>query len=1089
MLIHATVRHRLCRTTHDSSMPFTTLGLSPSPFLHLAHVSSVFLFCLYIFLQVSCPLIPTSYTLFFLPSGSDLTTHLPYQPIPNSSVSASLNFIPAAFLTKNKFVVFGLCSPYWRKTNFLFTLLLLLSGDININPGPIASTSFNFANLNIRSCASITLELNKPAVLQEFILDHSIDILFLSETWLTTDSLTSTLNSITPPGYSLIHCPRLDRHGGGLAVIYRSHLKIKRLSIPSFTSFESLCVQLTFSSSSYTFMNIYRPPSLSMPQFISDFSSLLEHFASSPSEIIISGDFNIHIDTPLAPYVSSFLTLLDTFDLQQHVNFPTHTSGHTLDLLISKSSSTLISETDYSNPALSDHYAVLSILSIPIPSRLPRITKFIRSISKVDPVKFSNDILKSVLYTSPASTLDSYLLQFNSTLSSLLDKYAPLKSITCSSRPHKPYITDEILKAKTLRSTLETTYRKSKTPENKLKFKQQAKLITKLITTSRRKYFRDLISSHSTQPKKLWSAMDSLLSRKLPKSLPTYSSASLLASTFLKFFDNKITLLCSTFSNISPSEDFLHPNPSHPPTTLSDFSPASADEVRCAILASSSATCSLDSIPTRLLKSCLDSLVIPITTLINFSLSEATFHPLLKSAIVNPLLKKPVLPHDDLASYRPISNLNFISKILERIIHSRLSDHLQTFPSISSYQSAYRKYHSTETALLRIHNDLLLGINQQKVSALVLLDLSAAFDTIDHNILLNRLTRTFGVTGKALSLLSSYITNRTQSLTINNHLTSPSPLHTRVPQGSVLGPLLFSLYTTPLSFLFKDSPVSFHLYADDTQLYISFTASESAKNLSILSSTLDSVHAWLTANRLSVNPSKTEYLLVGSRQQRSKLISSSLTFRGNVIVPSDTVRNLGVLFDSELSFHNHISRICSSSFYHIRRLRQVRSSLDKNSAIILANALVTSKLDFCNSLFYGLPSASINRLQKVQNALARVVVPSVKRTDHITPTLRDLHWLPVNNRITFKIASITFKTLQSQRPSYLFDLLTLHKPSRNLRSSDLHLLTVPFVKTAFGRRSFSYAAPVIWNSLPLQLRMSTSISSFHRGLKTFLFPP
>jgi hypothetical protein len=470
-------------------------------------------------------------------------------------------------------------------------------------------------------------------------------------------------------------------------------------------------------------------------------------------------------------------------------------------------------------------------------------------------------------------------------------------------------------------------------------------------------------------------------------------------------------------------------------------------------------------------------------------LSEATFHPLLKSAIVSPLLKKHVLPHDDLASYRPISNLNFISKILERIIHSRLSDHLQTFPSISSYQSAYRKYHSTETALLRIHNDLLLGINQQKLSALILLDLSAAFDTIDHKILLKRLSCTFGVTGKALSLLSSYLINRTQSLAINDHLTNPSPLLTGVPQGSVLGPLLFSLYTTPLSLIFKNSPVSFHLYADDTQLYISFSASESAKNLSILSSTLDSVHAWLTANRLSVNPSKTEYLLVGSSQQRKKLISSSLIFQGNLIVPSDTVRNLGVAFDSELSFHNHISKICSTSFYHIRHLRQVRSSLDKNSAIILANALVSSKLDFCNSLFYGLPATSVNRLQKVQNALARVVVPSVKRSHHITPTLRDLHWLPINNRITFKVASITFKTLQSQQPSYLFDLLSPHKPSRNLRSADLHLLTVPFVKTAFGRRSFFYAAPTIWNSLPLHLRMSTSILSFYSGLKTFLFPP
>lgn len=172
---------------------------------------------------------------------------------------------------------------------------------------------------------------------------------------------------------------------------------------------------------------------------------------------------------------------------------------------------------------------------------------------------------------------------------------------------------------------------------------------------------------------------------------------------------------------------------------------------------------------------------------------------------------------------------------------------------------------------------------------------------------------------------------------------------------------------------------------------------------------------------------KKEYLLVGSSLQRNKLISSSHTFRGNTLVRSDTVRNLAVVFDSEHSFHSHISKICSTSFYHIRHLRQVRSSLDRNSEIVLANALVSSKPDFCSSLFYGLPATSVNRLQRIQNALDRVVFPSVKRSHHITPTLRDIHWLPVSNRITFKVDSITFKTLQFQRPSYIFDLLTPHK--------------------------------------------------------------
>ena len=214
-----------------------------------------------------------------------------------------------------------------------------------------------------------------------------------------------------------------------------------------------------------------------------------------------------------------------------------------------------------------------------------------------------------------------------------------------------------------------------------------------------------------------------------------------------------------------------------------------------------------------------------------------------------------------------------------------------------------------------------------------------------------------------------------------------------------------------------------------------------------------------------------------------------MLLQDNVLTPSSTVRNLGVTFDPDLSYHHHISSICSTSFHHIRHLRQIRSSIDKNSAIILANALVSSKLDYCNFLFYGLPSNSIYRLQKIQNSIARVVIPSAKRYDHITPTLRTLHWLPVEKRITYKIANLTFKTLQTHLPSYLSDLLMPYKLSRCLRSANQHLLVVPNIKTAAGRRSFAYAAPTIWNSLPFHIRSSSSLASFHSALKTYIFPP
>ena len=169
------------------------------------------------------------------------------------------------------------------------------------------------------------------------------------------------------------------------------------------------------------------------------------------------------------------------------------------------------------------------------------------------------------------------------------------------------------------------------------------------------------------------------------------------------------------------------------------------------------------------------------------------------------------------------------------------------------------------------------------------------------------------------------------------------------------------MYTTPLSYLLSHSSMQFHFYADDTQLYVSFSSSGSSIALETMSSTLDKVYSWFCINRLSVNPSKTEYLLIGMPQQRAKIVNSSISFRNLALVPSQSARNLGVTFDSSLDFKDHISSVCRSYSYHIRQLRQIRTSLDENSAIILANSLVQSKVDYCNSLYSGLPEITIVR--------------------------------------------------------------------------------------------------------------------------------
>jgi len=440
-----------------------------------------------------------------------------------------------------------------------------------------------------------------------------------------------------------------------------------------------------------------------------------------------------------------------------------------------------------------------------------------------------------------------------------------------------------------------------------------------------------------------------------------------------------------------------------------------------------------------------------------------------------------------------------LSKLTERVVHNRLDQHLSQNSLYNSHQSAYTKFHSTETALLSVHNSLIQAIAKQQVSCLCLLDLSAAFDTIDHNILLHRLTAWFGITDTALSWFQSYLSSRSSIVSTSGHKSSSVSASCGVPQGSVLGPLLFILYTTPLSSLISNSPADHHLYADDTQLYISFSPQSYTTNIVHLQSVITQVSSWMSANLLSLNPNKTEFLVIGTQQQLCKLNNPVLAIDPNTIItPVTSARNLGVLFDNHLSFNSQISALSQSCFYHIRDLRRIRDTLDFTTASTIATSLVHSKLDYCNSLYYSLPAYQIDRIQLIQNCLARTVCRTSKFS-HITPTLRSLHWLKVRERMEYKILSLTYNALQYHQPSYLTECLTIQPCVYNTRSSMLVTLKrPPLVRSAIAKRCFSHSAPYLWNSLPSAMRtpgpsvetsmtLALSRHCFLAELKTHLF--
>ena len=319
-----------------------------------------------------------------------------------------------------------------------------------------------------------------------------------------------------------------------------------------------------------------------------------------------------------------------------------------------------------------------------------------------------------------------------------------------------------------------------------------------LPTGTKTVYYRKLISDNSHDSKKLWRELHKVLHRSHSTTLPTCESSKSLPDRFVTFFSNEIIQICESFSS-SESCDMVHP-PFDPPK-LTVFTQVTQDDIGKIISKSPTKSCLLDPLPTFLIKECIDILLPSITKLVNCSLREGVVPDGFKKAVVTPLIKKASLHVEDLKNYRPVSGFSFISKLVECVVAKQVVDHIHWQGLDNSYQSAYKSGHSTETALLSIKNDIHLSLSRGEATALVLLDLSAAFDTIDHSTFLSCLLDWFGVGGSALEWCFSYLTECFQSVEIGSTLSDLQKLLFCVPQGSVLGPLLFSLYTSPLSSL------------------------------------------------------------------------------------------------------------------------------------------------------------------------------------------------------------------------------------------------------------------------------------------------
>jgi hypothetical protein len=698
---------------------------------------------------------------------------------------------------------------------------------------------------------------------------------------------------------------------------------------------------------------------------------------------------------------------------------------------------------------------------------------------------FSKDIVEG---SDPYLTMK----ELNILLESVLDKHAPLHKIVIrhDKKPSDWYclVADILPELKRERRRAERRWKKEPLTVTKQIYDMAKERVSNVIHDAMVSFYSAKITACSSC-KELFSAVACLVGKNNASPLPSVPEPKQLPTAFSSYFKDKILTLRQAFT---PSDPVTEPSTTFSGAPFSRFSVVSETDVKELILSVPPKSSEADPIPSKLVVENLNVLISVITNIFNQSLIDGVFPSEFKSAVVKPLLKKAGLDPNDFRNYRPVSNLPFLSKILEKLVLRQLVAHLSQFSLLSEHQSAYRPNHSTETVLLSVFNNLLDALDKNQAILLLLLDLSAAFDTIDHDLLLHRLQFQFGITGTPLAWIQSYLTERSQSVHIGD-LRSPSVgLDFGVPQGSVLGPVLFIIYTTPLTKVIEKFSVHHEMFADDTQLM----RAEDPERFENLIETLDNcvcdVAGWMNENKLKLNPKKTEAVLfkhtIPSNADKIALLPKSMVLNSVDIPLSNGSLNLGFWFDEDLSMKQHVKNIRKQAYAQIRRISSIRQFLTEDATKKLVCACVLSKLDYCNSLLVGCSKSTLNGLQLVQNDAARLVYRA-RRTQHVTPFLRDLHWLPVEQRLKYKICCIFYNIFADNAPKYLSNRVSKYVPQRSLRSANEHKFEKAprYTREDHGGRSLPVLADKIWNKLPRYLRMSPSVESFKANLKTYLF--
>lgn len=905
-------------------------------------------------------------------------------------------------------------------------------------------------------------------------------IVVISETWLTNE----TANLIKLNNYNFVYKNRTNKRGGGVGMFIKQDVKYIENddSIFDDDDIDMLCVDIEEQSTSpgktLKVIAIYRPPNYKFEFFINKIELILNHLKPSDNTLII-GDLNVNLLDNNSNNSKDFQNLLFSHCYSPLINLPTRITSNTSSLIdniftnLHQYCESGIIVSDFS-----DHFPVYAIIEN------FKTVSIDDQISKRKINKMTTFLIKEALSIETWQSvinehnIDVACSKFYKILNEILDKYAPLRPQKRKNK--KAWITNDIIKLSHKQYKLYKKAISSPNIVNVKKYRQFRNYFTSMKRKAEKIYFQQKFEEAKRSSKQKWVIINEIMNRntnnnninKLKVDNKIVENTEEICNIFNKYFIDVTEKLLE--NQIIRNELKINSV-----ISKSVYMDSTNEEEVMSIVKnlSNKKSTSDDMLSNNLLKKIIQEIVVPITYIFNLSITQGIFPNCFKISKIIPIYKKG--SKLEMSNYRPISLLSPLSKVLEKIIFIRITSFLTVNKLLNENQYGYRAQHSTELAVLQLAQNVMNNLNEKILTVGVFIDLSKAFDVINHDILIKKL-HAHGIRGIVNAWFKSYLMNREQYVTIKSHFSTKLGIISGVPQGSILGPLLFLIYMNDLQ---QVTNANLLLYADDTNIF--FPTKDPVNDLESINSSLEKISTWFINNKLIINYSKCNYILFGPKILTNLIPDIDIRINNKGIPRTTHTKFLGVTIKDNLSWDLHIHSLSNKINKTLGVINKINFKINRSIIIDLYYSLIFPHLIYCCLIWGNSPDVHLKQLSKCQNRFIRILL-NLHPFSHTSEYYPKLKILNIKHLYIYHVSIFIFKFLRHQLPAFYKNFFTFGNNVQSRTTRHTQLFYNPPARIKLLCLSLKHTGPGIWETLPLDIKDSISLHLFKNKLKTYL---